>query len=74
MGATTRRSCQANHMDRHFARGNSGNDTTSCPPCNAEAMNDINVKSLAENDLMVLCKAYCDTDPQMQRFSSLLRH
>lgn len=26
------------------------------------AMHEINVKSLAEYDLMVLCKAYCDTD------------
>lgn len=26
------------------------------------AMDDINVKSLAEHDLMVLCKAYCDTE------------
>jgi hypothetical protein len=30
-------------------------------PCYAKAMDDINVKSLAEHDLMVLCKAYCDT-------------
>ena len=27
----------------------------------SKAMDDINVKSLAEHDLMVLCKAYCDT-------------
>lgn len=26
------------------------------------AMDDINVKSLAERELMVLCKAYCDTE------------
>ena len=26
-------------------------------------MHEINVKSLAEYDLMVLCKAYCDTEP-----------
>lgn len=27
------------------------------------AMHEINIKALAENDLIILCKAYCDTDP-----------
>ena len=30
----------------------------------AKAMHEINIKALAENDLVILCKAYCDTDPR----------
>ena len=42
-------------------------------PCNAKAMDDINVKSLAEHDLMVLCKAYCDTAAWMTQMWNKIR-